>query len=139
MESIETEQASAFGAVLISARKQVLLRQPAGQFGGYAWTFAKGGRNDGEPSEDAALRHVRQETGWNAEILAEIPGTFKGTTSTTKFYLAGRVGRPAEPDAETTATRWFSFEEAASYIRQSPNALGRERDLMILRAAEEVL
>lgn len=129
----------AYGAVLINARREVLLRQPAGQFGGYAWTFAKGRPCAAERPIEAALHHALKDTGWHAEILAGIPGVFAGSTSTSRFFLAGRVGRQGDHDPETAALRWASFEAAADLIRESPNEIGRQRDLAILTAAEQVV
>lgn len=126
-----------FGAVLVDAKRNVLLRQPTGQFGGYAWTFAKGRPKIGETPAETALRVVLEKTGWCAEILGEIPDQFRGTTSVTKFFLAGRVGRVGEPDAHTADTRWVDFVEASALIRQSPNLTGQERDLAVLRAAQQ--
>lgn len=125
--------------MLINARREVLLRQPAGQFGGYAWTFAKGRPSAAERPNETALRHVLKDTGWHAEILAGISGVFAGSTSTSRFYLAGRVGRQGEHDPETAALHWASFEAAADLIRESPNEIGRQRDLAILNAAQQVV
>jgi 8-oxo-dGTP pyrophosphatase MutT (NUDIX family) len=132
-------RADAFGAVLINAQMQVLLRQPTGQFDGYAWTFAKGRRVAGESPCETALRHILIETGWQAEILADIPDTFASSNSTSKFFLAGRVGNQGGHDVHTAATRWVPFNEATSMIRETRNEGGRERDLAILRAAEGVV
>lgn len=128
--------ASAFGCVLMDARGRVLLRQPTNKYGGYAWTFAKGPLKDGETPAECALRHVQEETGWQAEILAEIPGLFSGTTSASKFFLAGRIKQVGGLDAHTAETRWADFNEASDLIRQSPSRVGQERDLALLRAAQ---
>lgn len=134
----EGKAADTFGAVLINAKGQVLLREPTGHFGGYAWTFTKGRAREGESPAEAALRHILNDTGWTAEILAEIPGTFAGTTSTASFFLAGRIGKPGDHDQNTAALRWADFEDAEDLIRLTPNEVGRERDIAILRAAEGV-
>lgn len=139
MTELNNSGADTFGAVLIDAKRKVLLRQPTGQFGGYAWTFAKGRSKKGEAPSATALRHVLTDTGWHAEILADIPGTFAGTTSTAKFFLAGRVGRSGDHGSDTAAIRWATFNEAVDLIRESPNVVGRERDLAILRAAEAIV
>jgi phosphohistidine phosphatase SixA/8-oxo-dGTP pyrophosphatase MutT (NUDIX family) len=48
------------------------------------WSFPKGKADDGEPDEDTALREVQEETGFRAELEAELP---------TIRYL-DRLGRP---------------------------------------------
>lgn len=128
-----------FGAILIDAQNNVLLRQPTNQFGGYAWTFAKGHPKQGEATSQTALRVLLEKTGWHAEILGEIPELFPGTTSVTKFFLAGRVAKVGEPDTYTAETRWADFAAASALIRESPNPTGQERDLAVLRAAEREL
>ena len=61
-------KAESYGAVLFNAKGEVLLREPTGHFGGYAWTFAKGRPDRGENPTDTALRELREETGYNAEL-----------------------------------------------------------------------
>lgn len=82
-----TPKADAYGGVLIDKAGHVLLREPTGHFGGYVWTFAKGRIAKGETPEQAALREVREETGYEAHILGLIPKVFRGTTTTTGFFL----------------------------------------------------
>lgn len=126
---------AAYGGVIIDDDSRVLLREPRGHFGGYVWTFAKGGADVGESPEIAALREVREETGVEAEIVAEVPGWFVGTTSDTKFFLMRSVRDHGDFQEETAAVRWASFEEAAELIGKTYSATGRARDLAILLAA----
>lgn len=135
-QAISARALNSYGAVLINAQGEVLLRQPTGNFGGYAWTFAKGRPKEGEAPTEAALRVLLEKTGWRAEILAEIPGVFSGTTSVTKFFLAERSGQVGEPDQYTSAIRWADFKEASGLISQTTDRIGQERDLALLRAAQ---
>jgi hypothetical protein len=57
--------------------------------------------------------------------------------STTTFYLMGPLGRQGKLEKEITTTRWINFEKAPDLISQSTNKIGRERDLLVLRAAKE--
>jgi 8-oxo-dGTP pyrophosphatase MutT (NUDIX family) len=84
--------ATAFGGVLIDERGRVLLFKPRAQFGGYVSTFPKGRPEAGEAPQVTALREVREETGIEARIDADIPepspGAFEGDTTRTAYFLA---------------------------------------------------
>jgi 8-oxo-dGTP pyrophosphatase MutT (NUDIX family) len=127
---------TSYGGVLLDGSGCVLLRKPANEFDGYVWTFAKG-RPDGESTpEETALREVREETGYDAEILTKIPGSFKTTAGgVNEYFLMRPVGEPKAYDWETEATIWVSMDEAATYISQTRNESGRQRDLSVLAAA----
>lgn len=128
-----------YGAVLIDDQGRVLLREPKNHYGGYVWTFPKGGQDyAGEHPVDVAEREVLEETGYEGEIIGLVPGSFAGDTSTTYFF----VMRPAnyqqdKMDAETWNTRWVTPEEAVELIGQSTTDTGRARDLAILQSAVE--
>ena len=134
--ALSVPKAEAYGGVLMDAEGRVLLREPANHFGGYTWTFAKGRPDPGESPVEAALREVREETGYVAEIRGLIPGVFAGTTTTTVMLLLQAVGAPEAFDQkETMQVRWFAPDEAAEAIAQSASETGRARDLAILKAA----
>lgn len=126
---------TAYGGVVIDAQDRVLLRKPAGGFGGYSWTFPKGGADPGESPEQAAVREVLEETGWEASIVAQIPQDFVGTTSMTRYWLMAPTARRQEPDAETEDVAWATLDEARKMIAETPSKTGRERDLSVLAAA----
>lgn len=129
--------AESYGGVVVSGGRKVLLREPTKHHGGYAWTFAKTEAKAGESPRDAAVRAVREKTGYDAEIRISVPGAFKGSASSTCYYVMDAKHPPAKPNWQTTALRWVNFDEARDLIRQSPNAEGRDRDLAILAAAEK--
>jgi 8-oxo-dGTP pyrophosphatase MutT (NUDIX family) len=126
------------GGVLIDDAGRVLLREPTNHFGGYVWTFAKGRVDPGETPEQAALREVREETGYRAEIVEAIPGQFEGTTGSTVMFVMRPIGTPdVPPSSETNTTKWVTFEEAKRLIGLTTSPTGRKRDLSILQAALE--
>jgi ADP-ribose pyrophosphatase YjhB (NUDIX family) len=130
--------AESYGGVVVSGGRKVLLREPTKHHGGYAWTFAKTESKPGESPRDAAVRAVREKTGYDAEIRISVPGAFKGSASSTCYYVMDAKHPPAKPNWQTAGLRWVNFDEARELIRQSPNAEGRDRDMAILDAAEKV-
>jgi 8-oxo-dGTP diphosphatase len=131
--------ADSYGGVVVDSAGRVLLREPAGHYDGYVWTFPKGRPAFGETPEQAALREVREETGWLARILEPIPGVFPGGTTSNAYFLMAPVEQAGSPDWETQAVRWASLEEARELIGQTSNQIGRRRDLAVLAVAASLL
>jgi 8-oxo-dGTP pyrophosphatase MutT (NUDIX family) len=127
----------AFGGVVIRADGRVLLREPSNHFDGYVWTFAKGRPNEGESSEETAVREVVEEMGVVGRIISPIAGDFIGGTTCNRYYLMeeDEAGAPLLPhDRETWAVGWATFEEAKSLIGKTINLNGRIRDLAVLES-----
>lgn len=123
----------AYGGIVMNDKGEILLREPAGHYDGYHWTFPKGKPDPGDHPADTATREVAEETGHDGAIDGLLPGGHKSGSSTTFFYLMKSAGEdPGKMDAETASTRWVSLDEAARLIGQTTNEKGRERDLGIL-------
>lgn len=133
-----SEKPRAYGGVVIDADKRILLRRPKGDFDGYVWTFPKGRPDAGETAEQAALREVKEETGYSAKVVGKVPGSFRGGTSVTKYFLMSPVGSPSPFDsAETSAIQWATFDRAAKLIGMTTNKIGQARDLSVLNAVHQ--
>ncbi len=130
-----TPKGCGFGGVLIDEQGRVLLREPTNHFGGYVWTFPKGGSEPGETPEATALREVLEETGYEAEIVSRLPGEHRGDTGLTVFYLMRPAKAAQSHGPETANTRWVTQAEAAKLIRQTTSAQGRRRDTEVLKLA----
>lgn len=129
----------AYGGVLINDRGEVLLREPTNHFNGYVWTWPKGQPDEGDSPETCALREVLEETGYQAEIIAPLPGVFVSRETENRYYLMRPVCQAQRPDWETAQIRWVSFEQARKLLELTPNERGRQRDLAVLAAVEQWL
>ena len=132
MATYTVPKASSYGGVLVNDRQEILLREVAGHFGGYAWTYPKGNPDKGETPDQTALREVREETGYEAEIIGALPGVYKGSTSTLALFIMKPVGPQGSFQKETARTRWVSLDEAPDLIKLTPIEIGRQRDMKIL-------
>lgn len=116
----------------------VLMRSPSGYWGGYVWTFAKGGDDPADRSpEETALREVLEETGQECVVIAPIPGEFESDTCVTKYFLMKPTTRIVQHDHETQEVRWVTTDEAFDMIQLTKTEKGRTRDRNALQCAIE--
>jgi len=117
---------------------EVVLASRRTRRGQLAWGLAKGGIEDGETREGAAIREVREETGLTAEIEADLGDTKYiyvwedvRIRKTVHFFLMRHTGGDVDDrDDEMEEIRWFPLERALKRA-----AYRGERD-MLVRAAE---
>lgn len=127
------------GTVLVSGDRISLCR-PTNGFGGYVWTFPKGGMDKHETPEQAAVRETLEETGYLSRLLVRIPGTFASDKSAGTYYVATPISSQRPFDyAETAEVKWFTLPEARQALSLSSNQSGRARDLQVLSAAAQIL
>jgi len=128
-----------YGVVIVDAAQRVLLVQPANGFGGYKWTFPKRSAQEGVAPEQTAINAGLIETGHSVRIIKKIPGLFKRGSAVSEYFLAESLGRAASPSSETAKCECFSIlATAESAILESSNIGGRERDVSVRKAAEDV-
>jgi len=120
------------GIVIDEAGENLLMRKVSGSYGGYVWTYAKGGQDAGEQPSDTATREVREELGINGKIHGTLPAWYEGDTSATAFYVMQQQGEAFPHDKETETTKWIPMGEAEKYINQTMSSNGKRRDLSIL-------
>src|SRR5262249_36925049 len=125
----------AYGGVVINPAGQVLLREPAQGYHGYAWTFAKGKPLVGESPGETALREVFEETGVPAKIPLKLPGSFDGSHTSNEYFLMSLIEETGKFDSETAAVRWATREQAAELILGTVKPRRRRRDLRVLKMA----
>jgi 8-oxo-dGTP pyrophosphatase MutT (NUDIX family) len=117
---------------------EVVLASRRTRRGDLAWGLAKGGIENGESMEDAAVREVREETGIRAEIETSLGETRYfyvwedvRIRKTVHFFLMRSIGGdPDDRDDEMEEVRWFPLERALKRA-----AYRGERDVL-QRAAE---
>jgi 8-oxo-dGTP pyrophosphatase MutT (NUDIX family) len=117
---------------------EIVLASRRTRRGELAWGLAKGGIEDEESMEDAAVREVREETGLLAEIEASLGETRYfyvwenvRIRKTVHFFLMRHTGGDIDDrDDEMEEIRWFPLERALKRA-----AYRGERDVLV-RAAE---
>jgi 8-oxo-dGTP pyrophosphatase MutT (NUDIX family) len=117
---------------------EIVLASRRTRRGQLAWGLAKGGIEDDESMEDAAIREVREETGLLAEIEASLGETRYfyvwedvRIRKTVHFFLMRHTGGDVDDrDDEMEEIRWFPLERALKRA-----AYRGERDVLA-RAAE---
>ncbi len=119
---------------------EIVLASRRTRRGELAWGLAKGGIEQDETHEDAAVREVLEETGYTAEIEASLGDTryfyvWEDTRirKTVHFFLMRCTGGdPADRDDEMEEVRWFPLERAlkrAAY-KGEREVLGRAAELL---------
>ena len=113
------------GGIILEERG-VLLILVQNLKGEKVWTFPKGHLEAGETAEQAALREVAEETGWDCEIVSSLY-TAKYTFSRggqlvdkdVRWFLVKRVGGngiPKTPE-EVLDMKWCALEDAKKELR----------------------
>ena len=115
---------SAGGVILEDGN--ILLIQVLNLRGDKVWTFPKGHLEAGETAEQAAVREVAEETGWECEIssyLFKAEYTFdRGgelVDKDVRWFMMKRVGgdgMPKTPD-EILDMKWCSLADAENELR----------------------
>jgi 8-oxo-dGTP pyrophosphatase MutT (NUDIX family) len=108
------------GVVWDGQNEQILMVKVENLSGSRVWTFPKGHPDGQESDEQAALREVREETGWECEIVDPIMDVHyfyvsKGTkfNKTVRWFLMAPKKQVGTFDPkEILETKWMSLEES---------------------------
>jgi len=101
-------------ATLIYKDGKFLLVQEATSIIYGLWNWSQGKVDDGESYEDAAVREVKEETGFNIKIkekITIIKNPFPGTKEIHVFLGEIETGEISFDTGEILQVKWFTFEE----------------------------
>lgn len=129
-----------YGGVVIRDDGMVLVVEPANHYSDVIWTFPKGGIDEGETPEIAGLREVKEESGWDAEIIEKIDGSYEGVTTITEYFLMKPIGVQGEWQYQGTSKEetWqaiFVPYECARLLVATSHKKSAERDVSVLDKA----
>ncbi len=112
------------GGLVIDERGHVLLIRARDFRNRPVWTLPKGAPAAGESSMEAALREVREETGYRCEVVRELaPVTYwfqragRRVKKTVRWYLMRPLAKEGEHDQEVDEVDWTPREVALERLR----------------------
>ena len=114
---------------------------PSKEYPQAVWRFPKGWIDEGETTEAAALREVREEGGVEAKIIQKIetikyffttPDKNKILKFVTFYLMEWQEDLPEGFDGETSEIAWLNYEEA-------DKKLAYNGEKQMLKKAEELL
>jgi 8-oxo-dGTP pyrophosphatase MutT (NUDIX family) len=124
MARYPTKRAVSAGGLVVDDRpdgRWVLLISRRSAAGALQWTLPKGGLEEGEQREAAAVREVREETGLDCEIIGELgvidywfvwrPDEVRYHKFVHYYLMRSRGGAPFPRDDEAEDVEWFPFDE----------------------------
>jgi 8-oxo-dGTP pyrophosphatase MutT (NUDIX family) len=112
------------GGLVVDARGRILLIRARDLRERPVWTLPKGTIAAGESSEEAALREVREETGWQCEVvraLDEVTYWFQRdgqrVRKSVRWFLMRPLEKVGEHDHEVDEVAWVERAEALGRLR----------------------
>jgi ADP-ribose pyrophosphatase YjhB (NUDIX family) len=118
-------------AVCMNSRKQLLMVQGKDLI---EWAVPSGGLEENETLEQCCVREVKEETGYDVEVVKQIFVKSKETSSgikvTTHYFEVKVVGgqlRIEDPDGIVHNVGWKSLEE----LMECKHAYPEDRDFLI--------
>jgi 8-oxo-dGTP diphosphatase len=112
------------GGLVIDDGGRVLLIRARDLRNRPVWTLPKGALATGESSETAALREVREETGYRCEVVRELEAVTywfqhegRRIRKTVRWFLMRPLEKVGEHDHEVDEVKWTAPAEAATLLR----------------------
>ena len=112
------------GGLVVDERGRVLLIRARDLRNQPVWTLPKGTLDPGESSADAALREVREETGYRCEVVRELDtATYwfqrdrQRIRKTVRWFLMRPLEKVGEHDHEVDEVAWLERDAALGRLR----------------------
>lgn len=125
LPELEQDQRLASGIIIMEPDGRIWLTKPKGGFGGYDYSFPKGGVDEGLSPQANSIKEAFEETGLKAKITG-YHGDYEGDTSVSRYYLGEREG------GSPTDAGWESEAVVLATLEQAAGLLNRTRDKQIL-------
>lgn len=114
-----SKQSYSTGLIMQEPDGRIWLYKPTKGYGGYDYTFPKGGVEKGINPQANAIKEGFEETGLKGKITG-YHGDYEGDTSVSRFYTAEREGGdPTQHGWEAEAVVLVSPEEAGRLLNRS--------------------
>ena len=112
------------GGLVLDAQGRILLIRARDLRGQPVWTLPKGALVPGETSAEAALREVREETGYRCELERELaPVTYwfrrdgRQIKKTVRWFLMRPLEKVGDHDHEVDEVLWTDKDDALARLR----------------------
>jgi 8-oxo-dGTP pyrophosphatase MutT (NUDIX family) len=112
------------GGLVLDAQGRILLIRARDLRGQPVWTLPKGALAPGETSAEAALREVREETGYRCELERELaPVTYwfrrdgRQIKKTVRWFLMRPLEKVGDHDHEVDEVLWTDKDDALTRLR----------------------
>ena len=112
------------GGVVFDEQGRVLVIRTRDLRDREVWTLPKGALAAGETSADAALREVREETGYRCELVRELTAVTywfqrdgRRVKKTVRWFLMRPLEKVGEHDHEVDEVCWLERDEALARLR----------------------
>jgi ADP-ribose pyrophosphatase YjhB (NUDIX family) len=127
------------GGVVLDEQGRILLIRTRNLRNRPVWTLPKGTLTTGETSAEAALREVREETGYQCELIHELEAVTywfqrggRRVKKTVRWFLMRPLAKVGDHDHEVDEVMWAERDEALQRVRYDSDrrlleALGGKR------------
>ena len=112
------------GGLVVDEQGRILLIRARDLRDRPVWTLPKGTLASRESSEEAALREVREETGWRCEIVRELEEVTywfqredRRVRKSVRWFLMRPLEQVGEHDHEVDEVAWLERTEALNRLR----------------------